>query len=56
MTFDEWLYEVENSSLRLERLMEEVPTANSGRLIKWLEAAYKMGYDHRNYEMMDDGK
>lgn len=56
MKFEEWLYETENFSLRLERLIEEVPTANTGRLIKWLEAAYKMGYEHRNYELMDDGK
>lgn len=56
MKFDEWLYETENFSLRLERLLEEVPVENSGRLIRWLEAAYKVGYEHRNYEIMDDGK
>lgn len=56
MTFDEWLYEVENSSLRLERLYDEVDCSNNGRLIKWLEAAYNCGYEHRNIELMDDGK
>jgi hypothetical protein len=56
MKFEEWLYENENYSLRLERLQEEVPTASTGRLIKWLEAAYKVGYEHRDIELMDDGK
>lgn len=56
MKFDEWLYETENFSLRLERLMEEVPTANTGKLIKWLEAAYKVGYEHSESRFMDDGK
>lgn len=56
MKFEEWLYETENHSLRLERLLEEIPADNAGRLIKWLEAAYIVGYEHRNYELMDDGK
>ena len=56
MTFDEWLYETENSSLRVERLQDEVQTDSAGKLIKWLQAAYTVGYEHRDTELMDDGK
>ena len=56
MKFNDWLYENENFSLRLERLLEEVPTENTGRLIKWLEAAYHVGHDHAIGNLMDDGK
>lgn len=46
MKFEEWLYEIENFSTRLERLMEEVDTTEGyGRLIKWLEAAYNVGLE-----------
>jgi hypothetical protein len=56
MKFNDWLYENENFSLRLERLLEEVPTDNGGKLIKWLEAAYQTGHDHAVGNLMDDGK
>jgi hypothetical protein len=56
MKFEDWLYETENFSLRLERLLDEVPTANAGLLIKWLEAAYQVGHDHALDKLMDDGK
>ena len=56
MKFEDWLYETENFSLRVERIFEEIPIENNGRLIKWLEAAFKVGYQHRDIEYMDDGK
>lgn len=56
MKFEDWLYEVENNSLRAERLYEEVPTESPSSLIKWLIAAYRAGYDHSESRFMDDGK
>ena len=56
MTFDEWLYETENFSLRLERLLDEVPVENCSVLIKWLNAAYDAGFEHSESRLMDDGK
>lgn len=47
MTFDEWLNEVEVYSTRVERLMEELgpPFYDTHILLKWLKAAYKVGYE-----------
>lgn len=46
MTFDEWLDEVENFSSRAERLLAEFEYAEDGhRFIKWLKAAYDVGYN-----------
>jgi hypothetical protein len=56
MTFDEWLYETENFSLRLERLLEELPVENCGTLIKWLNAAYDAGFEQSESRFVDDGK
>lgn len=56
MKFEDWLYETEAFSTRIERLYEEIPTDSKGRLIKWLEAAYLVGHDHAMEKIMDDGK
>ncbi len=56
MKFADWLYETENYSLRVERIFEEITVDNGGTLMRWLEAAYNMGYEHRDSELMDDGK
>lgn len=64
MTFDEWFNEFEVFSLRSERFHGELLAYKHGRaggidaehLVKWLKAAYNVGYAHRNEELMDDGK
>ena len=56
MKFDDWLYETENFSLRLELLLDDVQTDNTGKLIKWLEAAYNVGYQSRDIEVIGNGK
>ena len=55
MKFEDWLYETENFSLRVERLFEDLPVDNGGVLIRWLEAAYKVGFEHSENRLMDDG-
>ena len=45
MSFDGWLDETENYSSRLERLMVDLPNTNLQSLVKWLEAAYTVGYE-----------
>ena len=57
MTFDEWLNEIENYSLRVERMYDDldmmtgVPkTASEARrnqivFMGWLRAAYNVGYE-----------
>ena len=48
MTFDEWLDEIEVFSSRRERLFEELldyQGDNPEVVLKWLEAAYNVGYD-----------
>jgi hypothetical protein len=56
MKFEDWLYETENFNLRVERLFEDLPVDNGGVLIRWLEAAYKVGFEHSENRLMDDGK
>jgi hypothetical protein len=59
MKFEDWLYETENYGLRLEHLYEDLADYqgdNVSIIIKWLEAAYSAGYEHRVLELMDDGK
>ena len=51
MTFDEWMNEVEVYSTRKERLVEGLHTYRDDVdfVIKWLEAAYKVGYESAPY-------
>ena len=61
MTFDEWYYEPEGFGARFERFysdldMYAMDMVDTGRIKQWLKAAYEVGYDHRNSELMDDGK
>ena len=48
---NEWLDEIEVFSLRRERLYEDFPEVkDKEKLLKWLEAAYNVGYeDGRNH-------
>jgi hypothetical protein len=46
MTFDEWLNEIENHSLRVERLYEDLNDYQGDNIeivLNWLEAAYNVG-------------
>ena len=43
MKFEEWLDEIECYGSRQERLGEELPVSDA--LIKWLRAAYEVGYE-----------
>ena len=47
----EWLNEIEVFSLRRERLYEDFPEVkDKEKLLKWLEAAYNVGFeDGRNH-------
>ncbi len=59
MTFEEWFNEIEVFSLRGERFYDEVEHYKEGSgtdIVRWLKAAWQVGYDHRNEELMDDGK
>ena len=43
---NEWLDEIEAFSLRRERLYEDFPEVeDKEKLLKWLEAAYNVGYE-----------
>jgi hypothetical protein len=51
MTFDEWLDEIEVFASRLERLYGDFPEVEDReKLLKWLEAAYNVGYDRAKEE------
>ena len=51
MTFDEWLDEIEIFSSRRERLYGDFPEVeDKEKLLKWLEAAYSVGYDRAKVE------
>lgn len=62
MTFDEWLGETENYSLRIERLYEELDYIagtkstddksfrNKVKMLSWLKAAYDVGYEQGKSE------
>jgi hypothetical protein len=60
MTFDRWLNEVEGlSGPRMYRLMDDINSPNpayNDMMLKWLEAAWQVGYDHAVYLIRDDGK
>ena len=53
LTFEEWLNEIECYGSRQERLGEELPVSDA--LIKWLRAAYEVGYEQGrlHYESQD---
>lgn len=51
MSFDKWLYQPENYSLRSERFYADLDAVIDGRLkydviLGWLQAAYEVGFDH----------
>jgi hypothetical protein len=48
MTFEEWMFEIENYGTRMERFLEEWDNGMSEKdIMKWLKAAYQMGLEHR---------
>lgn len=65
MTFETWFDEFEVFSLRSERFYDDLLTykydgVNAEHLVKWLRAAYEVGYEHGSVEgpwlRADDGK
>lgn len=68
MTFDQWLNEIENYSLRIERLYDDIDTItgvdktaseavrNRALMLGWLRAAYSVGYEQKELELLSDGK
>jgi len=60
MTFNEWLEEHEGlSGPSMYRLMDEINSPNpayNDMILKWLEAAWQVGYDDAVLRMTDDGK
>jgi hypothetical protein len=62
MTFDDWLHEKENYSLRIERLYDDIDVitgvannaaedfTNKVTIMSWLEAAYQAGYEQGKSE------
>jgi hypothetical protein len=46
MTFEEWLFEIENYGTRLERFLSEWDNGMSDKdIMKWMKAAYEMGLE-----------
>ena len=59
MTFEEWFDGFENYSMRCERFYDDLADYqgdNAEIVIKWLKAAYEVGYDHAMSKLVDDGK
>lgn len=59
MTFDNWFNEVEGYALRSERFYEDLDYYrgdNPQVVLRWLKAAYEVGYKHGQLPLMDDGK
>jgi len=61
MTFDEWFNEIELYSLRGERFYDDLLTyklegIDAEHLVKWLKAAYEVGYEEGQDWCVDDGK
>ena len=53
MTFNEWLEEIECFSMREERLQctfSHLDKLDWKELMEWLEAAYRVGYQHGRKE------
>ena len=46
MTFEEWLFEIENYGTRMERFLSEWDNGMSDKdIMKWMKAAYNMGLE-----------
>lgn len=61
MNFYDWFNEIEVFSTRGERFYDDLITyklegIDAEHLLKWLRAAYEVGYAHRNQELTDDLK
>lgn len=61
MKFEEWFNEIEVFSLRGERFYDELEHYKDGafpadNIVKWLRAAYDVGYEHAISKLVDDGK
>jgi hypothetical protein len=61
MKFEDWFNQRENFSFRYERFYDDLYAykfdgVNPEYIVRWLQAAYNEGYNHRKYELMDDGK
>lgn len=62
MKFDDWLNEIENYSLRIERLYDDIDmitgvdktaseaVRNRSLLLGWMKAAYDEGYNQARYD------
>lgn len=53
MNFGDWFFEIEIFSFRAERFFEDIKSLNGMTenekyqyMIKWLEAAYNVGFEH----------
>lgn len=55
MTYDEWMSEVENFSTRHERMIEDIATGDTGTIVKWIMAAYDVGYEEGEHDGYDEG-
>ncbi len=42
--YEEWIYGVENYSLRIERFLDVCPPEYQDRMLEWLQAAFSVGY------------
>lgn len=59
MIFEDWLYETESYSLRIERLYEDLNDYQGDNIeiiIKWLRSAYEVGREHEEMKHWDDLK
>ena len=45
MNFESWLDEQEGFGIRIERMLEDLSTGKPEMYLKWLRAAYNVGYD-----------
>ena len=55
MTFEEWMYEIENYGTRMERFLSEWDNGMSDKdIMKWLKAAYEMGVEHALKNRIDN--
>lgn len=59
MTFEQWLYGVEGFSLRFERLYEDLNDYQGDNIeivLKWLQAAYDVGYEQGTINAKHDDR
>ena len=53
MTFEEWLFEIENYGTRMERFLSEWDNGMSDKdIMKWMKAAYTMGTEEAYQNML----